>query len=878
MSYLRQPSPLTFEPLIPSPSDLVSLDSESDTDSDSHRAKRRRVEDLGRQYLAGRTLVIQTASLKGPFDDGWVNPWKRDKRHKRRQDSVTEVEPRDGETSTNQDIISVRKGQHTDLNFVAEENPRHRQRVEAGQGQARLQRLDKLSTASKALNFAIEARVNAQEQHKSERQEERRLRKEERARKAALHQQDGLGMTLDRAVDLTEPHERHLPGCTPGTLISTANKWLKSDEAYLQERAQEEPRSPTPTPTSRPDDKPASSRLSPAASTSALTPSRRAHAAFARPTGFTPINKPSLSMLQEECRVGYQWKERTSRSPSGTPTANKGRMASGESYHGTMAEAEPIIEAQVQPTGDPTHEWAWSMAMPEGALNETDQQPESRSSPRHPRGLKSTLPKAPVGIKERSSPHLERVQPTRIKIVSDRAGFPEIHHAPSVGGKIVAAKHISYFTPPTVTRIVQTVPTASHTSDFIYRRPPKRIGNLLPKSGQTTAEPLDVEVKQIQGPSNIDLGPSQESSTRKLVHPSADQVSGNEEDTAQKASLLQHGRGSVDTTSPRLAGKSVASDHEPSVQQSDNTSRISSVLQAAQIVSNAIENVPQATSGPSTDLMETDKQSLYFGTENDDLNAHLSTQAAIAKAQLSFRADLASPIKQSPLVPAGDRDRIISNDNSVSHAVPAKRDISPFRTFRTPTPDSSPDQAPTTTFADENISTQQMIDAVTPFAFSTVKKPRKKRISFTSPSHLSKNRSESDDTDEDFGKSGLDMETSPEGSDQADNGTKLAPKRKQRLSEESSATKSLALPVSFSIAPNGTLKEVFQQDGQVGGEIMDLGAVIDDVGSFLQSWDIEAEVKKSTGPPTNGTTDPGSRSHTGILAGRRRASRPQHHL
>jgi hypothetical protein len=47
-------------------------------------AKRRRVEAIASQYLRGRPPVILTAGLRGPFDNGWKNPWAKHTREKRR--------------------------------------------------------------------------------------------------------------------------------------------------------------------------------------------------------------------------------------------------------------------------------------------------------------------------------------------------------------------------------------------------------------------------------------------------------------------------------------------------------------------------------------------------------------------------------------------------------------------------------------------------------------------------------------------------------------------------------------------------------------------------------------------------------------------------
>lgn len=79
MSFLRQPSPVVFDPASPSTSDIIVPDSDSEHDPDRRDAKRRRIESKGRQYKAGQPVFILSASLKGPFDQGWVNPWAKNR-------------------------------------------------------------------------------------------------------------------------------------------------------------------------------------------------------------------------------------------------------------------------------------------------------------------------------------------------------------------------------------------------------------------------------------------------------------------------------------------------------------------------------------------------------------------------------------------------------------------------------------------------------------------------------------------------------------------------------------------------------------------------------------------------------------------------------
>ncbi|KAJ5560881.1 hypothetical protein N7535_009078 [Penicillium sp. DV-2018c] len=82
MFYPRPVSPVSLETCVPSPSEIDTDDllaSDDELDDTAHAAKRQRVENLARSYLQGKPLLILSASLTGPFNDGWVNPWKKDR-------------------------------------------------------------------------------------------------------------------------------------------------------------------------------------------------------------------------------------------------------------------------------------------------------------------------------------------------------------------------------------------------------------------------------------------------------------------------------------------------------------------------------------------------------------------------------------------------------------------------------------------------------------------------------------------------------------------------------------------------------------------------------------------------------------------------------
>ena len=72
-------SPLRLSPIQCSPSERIAPGS-SDEDSPEIRiGKKRKRELLGEEYLRGRPPTILTASLRGPCDDGWKNPWAKKK-------------------------------------------------------------------------------------------------------------------------------------------------------------------------------------------------------------------------------------------------------------------------------------------------------------------------------------------------------------------------------------------------------------------------------------------------------------------------------------------------------------------------------------------------------------------------------------------------------------------------------------------------------------------------------------------------------------------------------------------------------------------------------------------------------------------------------
>ncbi|KAI2768463.1 hypothetical protein DTO012A8_6332 [Penicillium roqueforti] len=82
MPYPRPVSPVSLEICPHSSSEIDSDDlvaSDDELDDAARAAKRQRVEKLAESYLQGKPLFILSSSLRGPLDNGWANPWKKNR-------------------------------------------------------------------------------------------------------------------------------------------------------------------------------------------------------------------------------------------------------------------------------------------------------------------------------------------------------------------------------------------------------------------------------------------------------------------------------------------------------------------------------------------------------------------------------------------------------------------------------------------------------------------------------------------------------------------------------------------------------------------------------------------------------------------------------
>lgn len=99
--YPRPVSPLNVEEIPTCPDTVVyeQLTDEADQEAAERAAKRRRrIRENAEAYLRGDQIYIMTAGLKGPFDKGWNNPWKKRRHQPRTAAEVPETAARPTKT------------------------------------------------------------------------------------------------------------------------------------------------------------------------------------------------------------------------------------------------------------------------------------------------------------------------------------------------------------------------------------------------------------------------------------------------------------------------------------------------------------------------------------------------------------------------------------------------------------------------------------------------------------------------------------------------------------------------------------------------------------------------------------------------------------
>ncbi|KAL9583863.1 MAG: hypothetical protein Q9212_002461 [Teloschistes hypoglaucus] len=300
---------------------------------------------------------------------------------------------------------------------------------------------------------------------------------------------------------------------------------------------------------------------------------------------------------------------------------------------------------------------------------------------------------------------------------------------------------------------------------------------------------------------------------------------------------------------------------QQSLPQTKHPSDEDAVTEDQHAISGQAEDYPEAQvrqgpafikvpSGLSTGLLEMDKLSSKLHSADDgDSYIGLSTQAALFKAQRSVYDQIVSPLFE------GNKSSSSSACDDAGNVDEERNVVHDGRTTASPQPEpATPPSA-----SEEPMSTQAMIDGLSPFVDSTVKKRRSiNRRPRLTPSKSSGSSSPTSPTAQDYRTKSLSMSTTPSPPPPVSNDAPPIP-----LSVLSKPASTLT---SFSFAPAGTMSEVFQQDCQWPQEYamgeLDLDAAIEEAGSFLGDWNVEREAKNQERSTAESKASTGNGSRT----------------
>lgn len=788
----RPPSPLHYEPFPLLSEEVLCPGSDDEETLEQHRDKRQRVEALGTQYLQGRGLIILSAGLRGPFEYGWENPWAR-KGPRRRTNNIGR--------------ISEEPGRAADISKQRPNGPRFPVPV---------REVDRNAVPMARSAPFVASRVVPGRSAEWDSKRGRRGK--------------GIGEHMDKSV--TSNHDygnveelannytsfklvnQEEPAHIDNVLSSSPQTWLKT---VVKKGVQRTSESPTPTPTPMPgalrgkDLIPRRPSI-PAQRRPPNTHSSRSPETWEQPvqnttiSGFTPVNKRRSPQTLQSPVAGpnnVPAKEQNVHIDAGDPA----QAFNGVVREITIAEADELTrkgyeeakhlsqEALKRAKADDNAHVEARRLSQEGALRAY--RTSAEGSPTKPETKITEAPQQRVRQALAGSPH--EVPPSTSLPgfeyrLAKKTSSPSSRESSSFSEKLEAAKaDFQPNRPPSLTRA-----TSRFAEEMEAANTKAKARAIRRLSFTASGRPKS------QGSQNSRQGPR--SPKRRQ------QGSPLRREESSHAELL-----SEDDTYASATSKL------PSV---NGDMYRSEALPEAQVVA-AHPGGPKVPSGPSTNLLETDKQSLKFpSTDEGDSYMNLSTQAAIAKAQRSFQNDVLSPLKVSP-------QKHRSNLVVCPTAYKAANTALPL-SWTSETTYGHDDEEP--------ISTQAMIDAMSPFAVTTAKKKPTlvnhagfARSAVTSPASPTANH---------FRAYSPSMSTSVSPSPSPIRHTSPPPPP----SIPKSLSKATSSLTSFSIAPNGTLTEVYQHDGQQqrfdNDDAWNLEDALEEAGSFLGTWEVEAEARK----------------------------------
>ena len=639
---------LRYESAPHGPNDVICLGSDDEELSEGHRArKRRRIVEAGKQYLEGRGHFIQTASLRGPFENGWNNPWA-----KKRCKIIPETIRRHTATPDHTHLVTAR---------------------------------DEPVTAKKRANGDQNVLPGVVP--------------------------DGEPLPLSRHVRHDEFVKRRRrsssPPKTSGYPQVPADKiWLRRTniKAYGDNAKHHLSQTPTPTPKPSRYAKPGPSTGyhspigRPTTTEKVSIPPEHEERMIKNPfypgyyplddhlinprnnhtTGLDPTDKKRDKMghisLSRHNLIGQDFK--TSRDVSSGAAAVGNKVAEIPDQMQPKPEATGEISNRIKETSDTTSSISKRTLARKKAnkdyVNAAVRQPQTHSA-------RAAPPSTYQQGFEYRAPH--KTLPTSTEIVSPITAEPE-HVSISSGSS-------SAFSDTDSSAINGDLMRQREAGDF----PLAAISagsKLKARRGSVAARRLTFTPNG--GPR---LRESRLASRSGLAHlPNATLFSIQANENAERRESHDQTKVSAIRTSSKVSEKSHSG--EKSKESSD-------ILPEAQVVQDPLPPI-QAVSGPSTDMLETDKLSSNQPIwDEEDSYADLATQAAMEKARRKFNDDLMASTK-----------RLSPQKASLLHH--------PVKTPNCENPGGHPAQKTPITNDSYRMSTQAMMNELSPFAITTVKK------------------------------------------------------------------------------------------------------------------------------------------------------------
>lgn len=725
-------APFSFEPVSPPQSEIYSelSGSEDDLDEAARASKRRRIERHAQDYLKGQPPFIFSASLKGPFNKKWTNPWKRVKPHSAKSAPDARIVDQ-GHAGPGISVTETRnKGEEPEFQPA------------------------KTASSIWGESSAIKSSGSSDRLTKSGGKAQGVLR-----RKTDKFRVDGRTTIPPSSISRSStkgPNESPSRPCKSYS-ASSREGWLK--RGPTDHRTIEPLKSPSPTPVGRQKDVKDTSKPAPLLIDNSRIVSDKAIQRTSSPSGFTPINQRQ-----------HRHTEAFTRATTFSPSSDRTTKNSGTGYL-----------------------------------------PKVQSSGRR----KSSIPKKRI-VSGNKHTH-DDIKP--------------VHPTKKPGSETVTALNKA----PTAVS-----PSNGHNFKFKYRRPDSSI------DASTKAEQPQKANFRRSGVSFYDFADS----TEKPVSGSTEHAHAGARAAEPKDSNKEHKQGSGSGSNENSA---LAPDNSGTLEADSETAGTieSCNITSAQLPPEYAKLPTEVVSLQSTCFAELKSNTIDANSIEENHDLEISTQAAVSTAQKSLQDALTTPDKEA----RGDETTVIKRPlkSAGSSKKPAKagHKITPFGAVDSTAQKSNGVVDHSNSVNARPVNTQALLDAISPFAVSTTKKVQN-RVSFPSDNEInSPTRPKQNPT------TAPPIPSNQTGSlPVLDEGLPVSPFEISGFDFGTGSDDQPADPIESAGAPSASALQLTsttstgpKQDGQQVRDLdnFDLSQAIADAGTFLQSWDIDRDLRTFSG-------------------------------